>query len=296
METKVALLVIYNHRFDKNIPRVQDLYKDRFSHIYHVVPFYDGKIEGVNVIPVYESSYYFQGYISQAYQHLKGDGFSHFFIIADDLILNPIVNENNLWDAIGVSKKDCFIPSNPKIFQNLNYYWDSIYDAINYNVRQNGVEIEKILPSKEEALVRFSYHNIPVGKVSIKAFIPKDRLSFVRLIKNLHRVIFYRKPDYPLIGCYSDIFCVTADVMELFCKYCGAFAASNLFVEVAVPTAFVLAADSIKYNSDICLHDGALWDNDVHKLDEFHYSLDELFAHFPKDKLFIHPVKLSKWK
>jgi hypothetical protein len=44
METKVALLVIYNHRYDKNITRVEALYKKRFSHIYHVVPFYDGKL------------------------------------------------------------------------------------------------------------------------------------------------------------------------------------------------------------------------------------------------------------
>ena len=33
MNTKTALLVIYNHRFDRNIERVRKLYEGRFSHI-----------------------------------------------------------------------------------------------------------------------------------------------------------------------------------------------------------------------------------------------------------------------
>lgn len=58
METKVALLVIYNHRYDKNIVRVKQIYAKRFSYIYHVMPFYDGN--DLDVIPVFESSYCFQ--------------------------------------------------------------------------------------------------------------------------------------------------------------------------------------------------------------------------------------------
>ena len=76
MDTKIALLVIYNHRYDKNILRIEQIYEGRFSHIYHVVPFYDGNKE--NVITVFDSSFQFQGYISQAYQHLKNKKFSHF--------------------------------------------------------------------------------------------------------------------------------------------------------------------------------------------------------------------------
>ncbi|MBR2165594.1 MAG: hypothetical protein IJ915_03500 [Paludibacteraceae bacterium] len=91
---KIALLIIYNHRYDKNIDRLENLYKGKFSHIYHIMPFYDGNIE--NVIPVYESSYRFQSYITQAFQHLKDKGFTHYFIVADDMLLNPQINETNL--------------------------------------------------------------------------------------------------------------------------------------------------------------------------------------------------------
>lgn len=72
METKVALLVVYNHRYDKNIARMRELYAKRFSHIYHIMPFYDGQKQ--DVIPVYESSYCFSGYLSQAYTHIGDKG------------------------------------------------------------------------------------------------------------------------------------------------------------------------------------------------------------------------------
>lgn len=51
---KIALMVIYNHRYDNNIPIIEDLYNNKFSHIYHIVPFYDG--DKRNVISVYDSS------------------------------------------------------------------------------------------------------------------------------------------------------------------------------------------------------------------------------------------------
>lgn len=90
MKTKTALLVVYNHRFDKNIGRIRELYANRFSYIYHIMPFYDGNEP--DVIPVFDSSYCFSGYIAQAYSHLRNGGFTHFFVVADDMILNPSIN------------------------------------------------------------------------------------------------------------------------------------------------------------------------------------------------------------
>lgn len=76
MYCKIALLIIYNHRYDANIGRLEEMYKGRFQYIFHIVPFYDGNVK--NVIPVYEHSHYFSGYIAQAWPHLKDNGFTHF--------------------------------------------------------------------------------------------------------------------------------------------------------------------------------------------------------------------------
>lgn len=103
--------------------------------------------------------------------------------------------------------------------------------------------------------------------------------------------------DYPLVGAYSDIFLVTADCMQDFCTYCGAFAATNLFVEIAIPTALVLSSNHIKYNKDVKLAGGAMWsDADMEFLKAYNNKLDELIKNYPSDKFYLHPIKLSKWK
>ena len=92
---KIAVLIIYNHHYVKNIPLIEKLYKGKFSHIYHIMPFYNGNEK--NIISVYESSFRFQSYISQAYQKIKEMDFTHYFIVADDMLLNPDLTESNLF-------------------------------------------------------------------------------------------------------------------------------------------------------------------------------------------------------
>ena len=104
---KIALLIIYNHRFDRNIESLEEIYGDKFSYIFHIMPFYDG--EKKNVISVYASSYHFQSYIAQAYQHIKDFGFTHYFIIADDMILNPSISENSIFEKTGIQPQQSFI-------------------------------------------------------------------------------------------------------------------------------------------------------------------------------------------
>ena len=139
---KIALLVVYNHRFDKNIPVIERMYRDRFTYIYHIMPFYDGKKE--NVIPVYENSYYYEGYIAQAYFCLKDKGFTHFFTIADDMIINPSINENSLFEVTGIPDDYCYIPGFFRlqkekdiglVYRMCYYYCNKQYgiDTLNYS-------------------------------------------------------------------------------------------------------------------------------------------------------------------
>ena len=51
--------------------------------------------EDDEVIPVYETSIHFQGFFAQAYSHLPKD-FDYYIFCADDLILNPQLNEDNI--------------------------------------------------------------------------------------------------------------------------------------------------------------------------------------------------------
>ena len=78
--------------------------------------------------------------------------------------------------------------------------------------------------------------------------------------------------------------------MPKFANYCGAFAASKLFVEIAIPTSMVLAANKLKIGQN-----EPTVNNTTNKgIEKFNYSLEALLDNFPKCQ-YLHPIKLSKW-
>lgn len=301
---KIALLVVYNHRFDRNIPIIEKHYGKYFSYIYHIVPFYDGKKD--NVIPVYECSYQFQGYIAQAYQYLKNRGFTHFFIIADDMIINPQLNEDNIFDFLKIKESDDFITS----FLDLSSTkWDRVYNAIFWDPYERGTEIRNIIPSEKEAYERLKLKGFDSLYISNSAFLkyfirgcwhysPKKSLSVIKRwilnIWNGYRLL------YPMVGGYADIFLLTANSMDKISNYLGAFAAQNLFVEIAFPTSFLLVSNSFKTLTDIGMKGQFPWKgaitDDIDFAKKYDYNLSKLINDYPKDYLYLHPIKLSKWK
>lgn len=304
---KIVLAIIYNHRYDKNIPILEKIYNGKFSHIYHIVPFYDGEL--TNVIPVYESSFCFSGYISQAYSHLGKMGFTHFFFVADDMLINPSINEHNIFSKLSVGKNESYIDE-LKSLTVREKYWPHLYSALCYNPNQLGVEIKNILPAHSKAkeiLSRFGFNSEPLSVFQFVSYIIKKiaaDLYFAFRRKKLKRFLGGEKEfpirhfRYPLVGGYSDILFVPNIFMADFSKYCGAFAASNLFVEIAIPTALVLASQEIKTNESINLKSGAMWK----KADKANFcalyknDLSNLLCNFPIDRLYLHPIKLSQWR
>lgn len=301
---KVALVVIYNHRYDKNIPIVEKLYEGKFSNIFHVVPFYEGDRE--NVITVFESSYRFQGYIAQAYKELRKKGFSHYFIVADDMLINPKLDETNFLDKIGLSENDCFIPNIVDLSKSKGG-WTRLRNAIMWwpELSVCGAEFQNELPKYEEAesqIKRYGKNVVIGGFLFLQSFVrgifkeAPPRVSY-KIWKRFVKNGFKYPLCYPMVASYSDICIVSESAMPRFSHYCGALAAAGLFIEVAWPTSLLLASDSVKTEDDTLLKGRALWPNNGwHDLDKYQYDLKRLKADFPQGQLFIHPVKLSKWK
>ena len=150
MEKRIALLIIYNHRYDKNIPILEELFKGKFTYIYHIMPFYDGDRD--NVLPVYESSYYFSGYIAQALNQIKDKHFTHYVFTSDDLMLNPTINETNIHSVIGLDEDDSYIT---QIGTLSDPQWSRSLDAMGYDIKGMGAEVESILPSRDKAIEIF---------------------------------------------------------------------------------------------------------------------------------------------
>ena len=306
--TKAALIIIYNHRFEENIDALERIYGKRFSSIFHLIPFYTG--DRPNVIPVYDNSYYFQGFIAQALRSFFREDFTHYFFIADDMILNPRIDEKNLITELPLPEGYSFISTFSNYNANRkNGFWTRVEMAYQWKLHQNGLNAARELPTREAALEIFTALHLPTGPLKFEqiwriphtakewllAVFKNPLICFRYLCAKATKRQFHL--SYPLTGSYSDIFIIPSEHIKKFSHYCGVFAAGNLFVEHAIPTALVLTTNKIVTCGDRKLRGKALWSpDDFKEFEPFEMSLFRLLRNFPPSYLFLHPVKLSQWK
>lgn len=309
----VALAIIYNHRYDKNIPKLDEIYKDRFSHMFHIMPFYDGDKD--NVIPVYEHSFYFQGYIAQASKILKAKGdFDHFIFVGDDVLLHPDLNENNYKDFFRIGDDGSFITYIRDLVETGNTSDLFIMHLAQFfkiaDKPGTGLEITKELPSYDEAVELLQKKGYEEPYMLPKHVYPfPKRTDFKKTIfgeyfyrRRLKEVKELRKQDkiklnYPLVNGFSDLLIIPNQDFDKFAHYCGVFASARLFVEYAVPTIMLMVCKKIVTEADLDKKSLLLWNEDREKFEkEYDASFQRIFSNFPENALYIHPIKLSKWK
>lgn len=316
MGKKICLLILFNHRFDRNLPLLDEMYKDRFSNIRYIVPFYDGNRD--DVIPVFARSVFFESYIAQAYNVLKNDGYDYYYIIADDMIINPAINENNIQEFFELEDGQSWIP-HLRMLREQKYFWIGTLSAYTYKPVQKYVEAKGELPSVEEAVKKFETQGLmnPMEltrhdvfkEFSLRTHYMADKARLLLRVITRMRHPFKKSTNlhYPLAASYSDTLLVCSESMAKFAHYCGVFGATSLFVEVAIPTALVLASDKkIKTEENIakrgrsywsvaenvfCEDPSYTWDN----LEKEYKNLNDIMVRFPEDAIYLHPIKLSKW-
>ena len=107
-----------------------------------------------------------------------------------------------------------------------------------------------------------------------------------------------RRELYPILWGYSDILIIEESAMMKFCTYCGCFAACDVFVEQAIPTALLLSAEKITTGAQIKKKMIPQLSIEMKSNMERKYNLNIkcLMDDFPSNLFFIHPIKLSQWK
>ncbi len=321
---EVVLLILFNHKYESNLERLRQIYVGRFSNVYFIMPFYTGVDK--DVICVYGNSFFFQSYIAQALQRIKKDEFKHYIIIGDDLLLNPAINEKNYQSEFNLGTDTGFIPEifmlgnykeKPRLMMSGFDKWVWNYNALSFNYKnQSGIEVEKELPTEEEALKAIASHGYSFNPLLNKnQFIdsaPQVRNIFQmkNIFANVRIIMFWLKNyinfslknkrtlKYPMAGSYSDIVIIPAASVSFFTHFIGVFGALNLFVEIAIPTALMLSTKDITQEKDLRKKGNTFWGNEEFQAikDKYNSNLENLFTHFPDDVLYIHPVKLSQWK
>jgi len=268
------------------------------------MPFFDGNDD--DVIPVYAPSNLFESYFTQAFQILKDRGFDYWFVVADDAIINPQINERNLANKLCLSVNDNFIPEINPFCKGVT--WDHAWNALAYEPRTRYVDTLSMLPEYQQAHEKLKNLDLlPEGLIFENVYWNRwngDDLaaaafygfSFLchREYKSHDSVLM---PKYPLVWGFSDVFCVGSKNIKEFCRLCGLFGASGLFVEIAIPTALVLSCgENIIREHQIEYQSKVIWGKERETAYmEFDYRLDLLMNNFPANQLFIHPIKLSKW-
>lgn len=306
MPFNIPLIIIYNHKIENNIEILERLYAHRFSKIYHIMPFYRG--EKKNVIPVYENSLYFQGYVAQAFKHFYNFEFSHYLFVGDDLLLNPVITEKSIAKYLNIDSVSNFIPNLYELHKRpINQFWSRIRLAYEYQTDKEGIEISNEIPSYQTALKKIEKFALTIGPLKFSQVYGKPGLYLKsnHIKDHLKKMVKWIQcfPNqnnlnlrYPLIGSYSDIFLISQNNIKDFCHYCGVFAAGELFVEFAIPTAIALTSEKIVTEKEISLKGKALWtEQDYKVLEKFDKNLDKLMTEFPENWLYVHPIKLSKW-
>jgi hypothetical protein len=284
--SKVALVLIYNHHYPQNIDTLNNYYSKQFSNIYHLVPFYKGSKK--NVIPVYENSFYFQGYISQGLKHFYTEDYNDYIFAADDLLLNPEFNENNYAKKLSLPDNACFISELIGLNEG-KLGWMRLKEAVAYKIQKPGIEVQTLIPSFRETALKFNSFGFGVGLIKAE-YVLREKMT-----EKDKNVMYATR--YPLLGGHSDFFVVSKQTIREFSHFCGVFAATDLFVELAVPTAMVLTANKIITETALTYKIREKWSQEQYDMlaKQCENRVSKLLNNFPDNFLYIHPVKFSKW-
>lgn len=297
--SKVCLSFIFNHQYEKNIPKLRKIYGNRFSEIRFLSPFstYNDDQE---IIPIYETSIHFQGYIAQAYLQLPKNC-EYYIFCADDLLLNPQLNEKNI-----ISKLNC---KNSAYIKYLNPVWEHSFawhkfdESVTITDEDNLILTQQLLPPRNELLSNYEKHGFVYKNLGFQNLrgVHDKTISFKRIkcaFQYLWKHGLKRYVHLPLVEGYSDLIIIPGSYLKLFCHYCGIFSAMNLWVDNAIATSMVLSCENITIESDHALIGKEIWDpvnadKLVRKTDG---RIDHLNSLFTNELLYIHPIKLSKFE
>jgi hypothetical protein len=308
----IVLVVIFNHRYEGNIPRLDEFYAPRFSRRHYVVPF--APWDHPQAIRVVENGQNFSGHIAQAASRFVEEDAAHYVFVSDDLILNPAINETNIAEILAIGTDAAYIKSLTPSWQ-LCYSWPWASVGLNA-LRDPSFDMWRELPSPEETIERFRRVGLRFERIA-----PRSPLELARTLRSGMRAPMWlmkllalsgRGGKYPLLAGYADFLTVPAARIRQFVDYCGVFAAANVFAELAIPTALALSCDDIRtelrmgefFFDPQAVRDPQakrigkeLWLEERERFEQqFGNQWQRLLKDFPDDLIYVHPVKLSRWK
>ena len=295
---KICLSFIFNHQYEKNIPKLREIYGTRFSTIRYLSPF-STYCNDHEIIPIYESSINFQGYIAQSLKYLPIDC-DYYIFCADDLLLNPDFTENNILKRLNCQKSSYIKYLNP-IWEH-SFAWHKFIECNSYPNEGCNIDYPSLLPTRCELIDKYKDFGIKYRNINLRNFkgIYDRTITWERLwcgLKYLIKTKYKRYIHLPLIEGYSDFIIIPTQSLKSFCHYCGIFSSMNIWVDAAIATAMVLSSDKIITEKDHSYKGTEIWNDHelTVKTANSKNKLDQISNIFEENELYIHPIKLSKF-
>ena len=293
---KTCLLLWFSWQFDKNIPRLDELYAERFPCRHYLMPFYQGVHP--HTIPIHESSLHFQNYFAQANKSLPQDA-DHYVICGDDMILHPEINHRNIIEFIGCGEKGYVKYINA--VTDHPFAWHRFSEALHFLDEYRAIPFRDMMPSREELIEIYRRHGIEISNVGLRNLkgVWERKVSWKRINAGL-KFIFSKKrkrfAEWPLVEGYCDFLVVPRKYWQKFIYYCGILGAMNVWHDCGVVTSLLLACDEIMQEKDSPAFGIELWNQDVDNLyDQYQGDLQSLLSDYKPNQIYTHPVKLSRW-
>ena len=321
---KTALVVLYNHNYEKNLPTIRKIYGSRFSQILQLMPFYYGS--DADVVPVYGNSFVFHTYIAQARQRMKQLDCDDFLIVGDDVLLHPDFNENSAHELLKLTPGGFYLDTVIDIASGDCYR--AVIEGSKFCTAPAGLDASanRKAPSYAEAektlremgflsntlLKKVNPYWLPFQKPIMGNLYANYKVLRARAwhIRNALKHRFFPKSmAYPCVFGYSDIVSVPRERLDEWCNLLEIFATWQMFVELAIPTATLLLPDvKVSMAEATGKKTGNVWfpQNPAHftaitaLIEEMSQKCEKrigaLPSHFPKEYLYLHPVKLSAFR
>jgi hypothetical protein len=218
----------------------------------------------------------------------------------DDLILNPSLNERNLINTLNCNESSYIKYLNP-VWEH-SFAWHKFEECNQFTEIEYAIPYHNLLPSRKELMHIYesyglNYRNLGIhnfnGIIEKEITVQRIKAGLSYFLRNGNK----RYINYPLVEGYSDLIVVPQKHLELFCHYCGIFAAMNLWVDAAVATALLLSGSQVKTEIDSSYLGTEYWN--IHELHErltpVNKKLDNIYNLFRENELYIHPIKLSSY-
>jgi len=293
----ICLSFVFNNQFEKNIPKLRTLYGNRFSTIRYLSPF--SRNQDPEIIQICETSIHFQGYFAQSFRHLPKNC-DYYVFCGDDLILNPCLNESNLIDCLNCNESSYIKYLNP-IWEH-SFAWHKFEECNRFTENEYTIPYQNLLPSRNELLKIYECHGLYYRNLGFHNFkgVKEKKVTTNRIKSGVS--YFLRNGikhfiNYPLVEGYSDFIVVPQRHLELFCHYCGIFAAMNLWVDSAIATALILTGSEVTTEKHSYYSGTEYWNGDelYKRLKPINNKLDKIADIFKENELYIHPIKLSSY-